>query len=525
MAKTSTQTEFDAVVLGGGPDGLACGAYLAKAGAKVLLLERKHKVGGGLFTDDFSTPFRYNLQTTYFLLGEETPVYRDFRLADDGVQFIRPPVQEAFVYEDGKALVLYRDAKKSAKAVGALSPPDADRFTKMAAEHRQMWERILRPILYKPPPSTQELKKQLGGTELGRKFLALREQTPREAIEAIGFQDDRIQAAILYLATMLGVHPDADGAGRIVPLMVHRLREAALVRGGSMTLAYALANRFVRDGGQILENAVVTKIVTDDGRARAVELEDGRRFPTKAVVSTLNLHQTFLELLGGQGLPSAILNRVKAWKWAPSSPFTVHFGIRGNPPEYAAAGFNKDVNRALIAVMGIESLEDIDDRIRAIKGGSLPEAAGHGTCTTRFDPLQAAPGPVGPLHTLRFECSAPFALKGTTWDEQRKAYAAQCEALWKARAPNLKDALILFRFVNTPLDVSRRWKDQKEGSVEQGAYVGSQLGAQRPHPELAAGRTPIAGLYLAGPSIHPGGFGSFGAGFNAAHTILGEWKH
>lgn len=524
MAKERTKADFDVIVLGGGPDGLACGAYLARKGAKVLLLERKHKVGGSLFTDDFSTPFRYNLQQTYFLLGEETPVYKDFGLDELGVQFIRPPVQEAFLYPDGKALVLYEDSRKSAKAVGRLSAGDADRFAKMADAYRAIWERVLRQLLYRAPPSEEALQKELRTTGPGKKFLALREQTPREAIEDLGLKDDRIRAALLYLVAMFGIHPDAEGAGRTVPFIVHRMMNAAIVKGGSMTLAYAIANRFVKEGGQVLENASVSRIETEDGRVRSVGLEDGRQFTTRAVVSTLNLHQTFLDLLGGQGLPNAILNKVKGWKWEPFSTFTAHFGIKGEPPAYEAAEFNPDVNEALIVAMGIASTEDLDDRLKAIKAGNLPEPAGHGTCTTQFDPLQAAPGPEGPLHTLRFECSAPFALKGTTWDEKRKTFAKACEDLWKAHAPNLGEGQFLFRFVNTPLDVERRWKDMKQGSVHQGAAIATQLGAQRPHPDLASGRTPIAGLYLGGPSIHPGGLVPFGGGYNAAQTLLSEWK-
>ena len=126
--------EFDVIVVGAGPNGLSCGAYLAKAGAKVCVLEKKWETGGGLSTDDFQSPFRFNLHAIYMMLAEQMPAYQDLELPDNNLAFLRPEVQMAFHYKDGSALVLYTDPKKSAESIRQFSSEDADTLEKMYAE-------------------------------------------------------------------------------------------------------------------------------------------------------------------------------------------------------------------------------------------------------------------------------------------------------------------------------------------------------------------------------------------------------
>ena len=170
---------YDAIVIGGGPNGLTCGSYLAKAGARVLLLEKKWETGGGLATDDFQTPFRFNLHAIYMMLGELMPMYEDFNMRENNVDFIRPEVQAAFHYKDEKALVFYTDPEKSAASIASFNKDDAPRFLKMYGEFKQFCDEILVPQTYVPPIPALDNMALGNQTELGTLFNEVAEMTPR----------------------------------------------------------------------------------------------------------------------------------------------------------------------------------------------------------------------------------------------------------------------------------------------------------------------------------------------------------
>jgi len=134
--------------------------------------------------------------------------------------------------------------------------------------------------------------------------------------------------------------------------------------------------------------------------------------------------------------------------------------------------------------------------------------------------LQASPGPYGPLHTLRWESSSPYALAGQEWDAVKDDYANRCFERWKEYAPNLAAAKVLFKFVYSPLDVERRLISMQRGSIKHGAYTSLQMGYLRPNEHCSSYRTPIKGLYVAGASVYPGGMVILGPGYNAARVVV-----
>lgn len=511
--------EYDAIVIGGGPNGLTCATYLARAGVKLLLLDKKHELGGGLYTEDFGTPFRFNAHATYMMLAELMPPHRDLQLEERGVSYIRPEAQVGFLHKDGKALVFYTDPNKSAEAVRQFSLEDGAAFERIYAEFKEMCDEFIIPATYVPPMPIAEQMELLDRTELGKKIAELSEMTPGEIVDSYGFKDPRIQGALLHLATMWGIHPNVGGVGYMVPLYVYRMMNAALVQGGSHSLASALYSAIVGNGGQILEWAEVERIAVENGAATGVALADGREFRAKAIISTLNPQQTFLKLVGNEHLPADLAATVEGWEWEEWSLFTSHWGIKGEPPRYEAAKFNPDVNSTLVNFIGIESPEDVIRHVGEIEAGQLPEPVGGGTCTTIHDPLQASKGPYGPLHTLRWESSSPYALTGQEWDNVKQEYADRCFEKWQEYAPNLREAKVLFNFVYSPLDVERRLATMQGGSIKHGAYTSIQMGYLRPSEDCSSYRTPIRGLYVAGASVYPGGMVILGPGYNAAKVV------
>jgi len=511
--------EYDVIIIGGGPNGLTCAAYLAKAGAKVLLLEKRFELGGGLYTEDFGGPFRHDIHATYMMVGELMPPYRDFNLVND-VHFIRPEVQDAFVFKDGKALVFYTDPNKSAESIARFSKKDSETFIKMYKEFKDLYHEIIIPQTYVPPTPILELAEYLGKTDLGKKLLDISELTPRSIIEEYyKFEDPRVKAALLYLGVIWGIHPNAGGVGYMVPLYTYGMMNAAIIKGGSHVLSSALNRQIIKNGGTIYEWSEVKEIIVEDGEARGVKLADGREFRAKAVVSTLNPYQTFIELIPKEKVPEDLRKSAEKWMWEEWSLFVVNLGIKGQPPKYKASDYNPDVDKALLVIMGYESVDDIINHIKEMEENKLPSPAGHLTCHTLFDPIRASSGPFGPLHTLRWECWAPYEVKGKHWDDIKHEYYKEIMRSLEDYIVNLKEIKILFKHVWSPLDIERRLVTMKRGSIKHGAYVSLQMGIFRPNEACSRYRTPIKGLYVGGASVYPGGMITLGPGYNSAKVI------
>ena len=241
----------------------------------------------------------------------------------------------------------------------------------------------------------------------------------------------------------------------------------------------------------------------------------------KAVVSAIDLPQTFAELLDPQALPVGLAQRVARFKLDEFSLFGVHLALR-EPPHYAAAAFDPDIDRALKVAIGFETTADFAAMWHQIRQGQLPEPPRlYACCPTVHDPSQAPAG----RHTALCWAPAPYELSdggAEAWDRVAEPYADRCIEAWRARAPNLTEDNILARAILSPLDVHRKLSSMPRGGVFHGRMTYDQIEAFRPLPELSNGRTPIPGLYLGGASIHPGG-GILGAcGYIAAGTLLAD---
>lgn len=510
---------YDVIIVGAGPNGLCCGAYLAKAGAKVLVLEKKWETGGGLATEDYQSPFRFNLHAIYMMMAELMPAYEDLDLPDNNLDFLRPEVQMAFHYKDEKALVFYTDLEKTIASINQFSEADGQAFKKMYTEFKKVADEILIPATYVPPIPGFENLMLLNQTELGRRCVEISEETPEGILDMYGFENPKVRGALLYITTMWGLDPDSTSVGYLIPLYVYRMLNTAIVRGGSHTLSSAIHNAFKRHHGKVLEWADVQEILVEDGKAVGVRCADGREFLGKAVVSTLNPEQTFVKCLENKGIDEDLVAGAKNWRWEHRSFFTAHWGIKGAVPKFKAAAFNPDVNDALIHVFGYETEADVKNHISKVTEGDLVEPAGHFTCTTHFDPLQASQGPVGPLNTLRFEAWASYEINGEEWDSIKNDYNEKCYALVKDYATNMNEAKLLFKFAYSPLDIERRLVTMTKGSFKHGEYNALQMGYLRPNEDCSRHRTPVSGLYMGGASSYPGGMILLASGYLAAKVV------
>jgi len=175
--------------------------------------------------------------------------------------------------------------------------------------------------------------------------------------------------------------------------------------------------------------------------------------------------------------------------------------------------------------VGFNGVQDLDDHLAAVRGGRLPERpAGALSVTTAHDPLQASPGPYGPLHTLRFDTFAPLRHPDGPWDRSRRSYRAECWRFLCEELPALREARLIAQFADAPGDLRRRFATTSAGTVRQGALRPSQTLALRPHPLCADTRTPVPGFYLGGGGVHPGVPGLLSGGRLAAQAIRADQR-
>jgi phytoene dehydrogenase-like protein len=474
--------ECDVAVVGCGPNGLTAAAYLARAGARVTMLEKRFERGGTLATDDYSTPFQYNLAQFELPLADELPPYRELELEAQGIGFVRPEIAFAV----GSELTVGRGGRGLGEEVERLLAEASD---------------AVEPLLYRSPDAAEGIEPALAG------------ETPSTLAER---GDGPLAGVALRYACGLAGFVDGDAPlGLIGAFCVARLFSPAIVSGGSKNLANGLARAAAAAGARGLVSAEVRR-VERDGDGFRLTLVDGREVKARAVVSTLDPRSTFLELLAPELAPEELREAASGWELDGTGPFTAHFGIRGEPPA-PAGGTEGD---ALVRVFGFASADEVGEHFAAALRGELPATvAGHLSVVSAHDRLQASPGPYGPLHTLRMQTHVPFEAPEPGWDRLRTEHRQRCWEALQEHFPELAEARLLFAFCDTPLDIERRFGTTRRGSIRQGALVPAQTLTARPHESCSTGRTPVPGLYLGGGGVHPGVPGSLAGGHNVAALV------
>lgn len=509
--------KYDVVVIGSGPNGLTAAAYLSKAGLKVLVLERKTESGGGLATEEVTLPgFLHNTHSIYHMMVDYAPAYQDLKLEEVyKVRYVHPPLQFAMPLRDGRALCIYTDLEKTCESIGRFSKHDADSYRENYHKFRRYMEDFLAPATYVPPISPIEQSALMDKSEMGREILDLSEKSPKEIVDGL-YENEHVRAMMLYLACHWGLEYDVEGLGYLAILYMERATNYRLCVGGSHMLAQALGKIIHENGGVVLGSQRIKRIVLQDGTAKGVELKDGTIIEAeKAIISTIDPHQTFLTLVGERNLSKDFAERLQDWQWEKWSLFTVHLALE-EAPSFSAPG----INDAFVYILGYETEADLINHWKAIERGELMEGAGFNCCFPSIhDPSQAPPERCSGLISQM----APYKLKEGVerWYNFRfkEALAEKCLATLQRYAPNMSLDKVLWKNTSTPLDIQNKFVDMVQGSLKQGGYTPLQMGYLRPNEDCSQNRTPVKNLYLGGASCHSGGLVVLGPGYLVANTV------
>jgi len=512
----------DVIIIGAGHNGLILACYLARAGLKVTVFERRLEAGGGLTTEEITLPgFYHNLHSFFHDLAAVMPAMKDLELERFGVRYLRPPVQVGLPLADGRALVIHGDLEATCHSIARFSERDARAYRDLHQDYAEFIELLVLPALFSPPAAPSHAYAALEKSPQGRRYLQLCRRSPLEVVEDL-FESEAVRAAVLFqLAIPRGVLFDYAGLGMLVPLVASHAEQSHVCAGGSHVLAHGLWRCLLASGGALRGVHEVKRILIEDGRAVGVEVMTGTGLQEarakRAVVSAVDAGQTFLELVGPELLPEDLRARVRQVRLDEFSIFGVHLALK-EPPVYSSQAFDPDLAQALKVAVGLEDVSEIQRVFQAVRAGLLPEPGMmFAAVPTRFDPSQAPAG----FHTALLWQPAPYALKDggpERWDRIGEEYADRCLARWASYAPNLPKA-ILARRVLSPLDIERKLVNMRRGGVFMARTSQDQIEAFRPLPELADYRTPIPGLYLCGACTHPGGGITGGPAFNALQIL------
>jgi phytoene dehydrogenase-like protein len=510
---------YDFIVIGAGHNGLACAAYLAKAGAKVLVLERNPRVGGSCHTGEATLPgFRHNICSMVHTHIPLSPVYRDLELERHGVKYVYPDQLRGTIFPDHKCLVMYRDTARMAAEIARFSQRDAKTFTQLVADYGEFIDSTYLSLMYSPPlpPSLQTA--ELEKSEEGRALMQWQASTPVQLLDEL-FENEQVKVHFLARLTVLGFAPDQFGQGWIMLFRILKA-EAPICVGGSQQLAEGMRRVVEGAGGVVKTGLSVRRILVNGNQAVGVELADGSRIDAaKAVITNVEPKKSFLELVGEDRLPAAFATRVKRYHSRGRSLFCLHLAV-SEPPQYRAGADNAHVNRAFSQEMFCGTVADQIEAYQEIAAGKAPRRAMlQITLPTLFDPSQAPAG----KHTVLVWQYAPFALQGG-WEKARASYAEHVLGLWQSYAPNMTRDKILATTIQDPTDTVRHNDNMVNGVDVVGDMTPDQMGYFRPFAGWSGYRSPVEGLYMCGGYCHPGGGVHAGAGHNAAGVIAEDFK-
>jgi phytoene dehydrogenase-like protein len=522
-------THYDLIIIGGGHNGLVTAAYVARAGRRVLVLERREVLGGCCVTEE---PFPgFKVSTAAYVNSLFRPeIIRDLKLKDHGFRMLPRNPSSFTPFPDGRYLLLGPDEALNHREVSKFSTKDADALPKYEAMLTRVGD-FLEPTLVEIPPDPfssrigdlwRLLRLGMGFRRLGTDAIAAVEILTGAARPILDrwFESEQLKVTLATDA-VIGVLASPSMPGTAYVLFHHVMGECdgvrgvwGYVRGGMGALSNAIATAARSYGAEIRTNVAVAQIRTRDGRAIGVTLADGTEIEANQIASSVDANVTFLRLVGEKNLPPDFVTQIKRIDYS-SASLKINVALSELPDFRACPGtiLGPQHRGTIHLCPDFDYLEHAYDDAKYGRPSTGPIV--ECTIPTSADDSIA---PAGKHIMSMFVQYAPNQLREGSWDQIKEAFADRCFDVVEQYAPNFKRS-VLHRQIVTPLDLERTF-GLTGGNIFQGAMGLGNLFFLRPAAQWSAYRTPIRGLYLCGAAAHPGG-GVMGAcGYNAARVIL-----
>ena len=520
--------QYDALIIGGGHNGLTCACYLAKAGLKVRVLERRDIVGGAAVTEEFHPGFR-NSVASYTVSLLNPKVIRDLRLKENGLCVVERPMANFMPLNDREYFQVGPTAEDTQREVAKFSRKDAEALPRFNEKLDAIGD-VLRDLVLETPPNVGGgISDMLRGLKVGNRFRKLDMEQRRDLLDLFAksagdwldawFESEPIKA-LHGFDSIVGNYASPYTPGSAYVLLHHVFGEVNGKKGawghaigGMGAITQAMAREAEARGVEITTNATVSKVNVANGKVTGVTLADGSVIDAKKVVSNLNPKLLYLDLIDASELDEDFVRRMRGWKCG-SGTFRMNvalselpkFSCKPEPGAHHGAGI-------IIA----PSLDYMDRAyIDAKQQGWSQKPIVEMLVPSTMDDSLAPEG----RHVASLFCQhvAPELPDGRSWDDEKEKVADLMIDTVNAYAPNFKQS-VLSRASLSPLDLERKF-GLVGGDIFHGALGLDQLYSARPMLGHADYRGPIEGLYMCGSGTHPGGGVTGAPGHNAAREIL-----
>ena len=523
-------SDLDAIIIGGGHNGLTCAAYLAMAGLRVRVFERRGIVGGACVTEEFHPGFRNSI-ASYTVSLLQPKVIADLKLREHGLRLVERRAQNFLPLPDGRYLLAAEG--RIGEQIAKFSAKDAARYPAYQAKIGRLAD-TLRSLVLTAPPNFVPGNIALTLRALGELATIGKRLWQNESLAALAFlrrsagdmldqwfESDPIKA-VLGFDAVVGNLASPYSAGSAYVLLHHVFGEVngkagvwGHALGGMGAITQAMARAAGEHGARIDLGSEVREILIERNRAAGVVLKDGTAVRARAVVANVNPKMLFQALVPRDAAPAATIKRMKAWK-AGSGTFRMNVAL-SKLPEFAALPGSGDHHTAGIILA--PSLSYMDQAYRDCLGsGWSPKPIVEMVIPSTLDDSLAPPG----AHVASLFCQhvAPEFADGSTWDEHRETVADVMIDTVETYAPGFK-ASVIARQSLSPLDLERAF-GLPRGDIFHGAMTLDQLFSARPMLGFADYRMPVPGLYLCGSGAHPGGGVTGAPGHNAAQAVIAD---
>ena len=524
--------KYDAIIIGGGHNGLTTAGYLGKAGLKTLVLEQRKMVGGAAVTEEIHPGYRIST-ISYVVSLLQSEIIEDLELKAHGFEMLK--MEGALAVCGDEHLFLTGDEENDRKAVGRFSATDYDAMVKFDGMVQEMGAVIRNQMLREPPKLDAGLKDLLSLARLGfdvrkltpdlrHRLLQMLTSSAYDLIER--WFDSPMIKSMYGSACFSGNFASLKQPGSAIPFFHMAIGELEgeqgawrVVKGGMGGITQAMASFAQSKGAEIRTNASVEKILVEGGRAIGVKMQNGETHTARCVIANTDPKRTFLELMDQKDLDEDFTKDIQQIRMGHSS-LKVNLALKGMPTIKFFEN-EKDGPWQKSDISIFPDIQGMEANYFAAAQGKLPEAPRlEITIPSTIDDSLAPPG----HHVMSILAKYyPFHLAdGLDWDSIKDDVANKIIDYTTSVMPDLRDLIVKQQMIS-PLDLDREY-GLTEADIFHGRHDLDQLLSMRPHPKAAQYRTPIQNLYLCGSGCHPGGGVSGAPGYNAARRIISDLK-